>query len=57
VVSITDDQLVELYVGRGVVPPLPPMGSGEIEIAEQDEPAPSDESVPPVDSVPPQESN
>ena len=35
--SITDDQLVELYVGRGVVPPLPPMGAGEIEVGEQDE--------------------
>jgi hypothetical protein len=35
--SVTDDQLVELYVGRGVVPPLPPMGAGEIEVGEQDE--------------------
>jgi hypothetical protein len=35
--SVTDDQLVELYVGRGVVPPLPPMGTGEIEVGEQDE--------------------
>ena len=37
VVSITDDQLVEFYVARGVVPPLPPMGVGEIEIGEQEE--------------------
>jgi len=36
--SITDDQLVEFYVGRGVVPPLPPMGAGEIEVGEQEEP-------------------
>jgi hypothetical protein len=35
--SITDDQLIEFYVGRGVVPPLPPMGAGEIEVGEQDE--------------------
>jgi hypothetical protein len=35
--SVTDDQLVELYVARGVVPPLPPMGTGEIEVGEQDE--------------------
>jgi hypothetical protein len=38
VASITDDQLVEFYVGRGVVPPLPPMGTGEIEVGEQEEP-------------------
>ena len=37
VTSITDDQLVEFYVGRGVVPPLPPMGTGEIEVGEQEE--------------------
>ena len=37
VTSVTDDQLVELYVARGVVPPLPPMGAGEIEIGEQEE--------------------
>jgi hypothetical protein len=36
--SITDDELVELYVARGVVPPLPPMGTGEIEVGEQDDP-------------------
>jgi hypothetical protein len=36
--SITDDQLVELYVARGVIPPLPPMGAGEIEVGEQEEP-------------------
>jgi hypothetical protein len=38
VASITDDQLVEFYVGRGVVPPLPPMGTGQIEVGEQEEP-------------------
>lgn len=37
--SLTDDQLVELYVARGLVPPPPPMGSGEIEIGEQEPPA------------------
>lgn len=36
--SITDDQLVELYVARRVIPPLPPMGPGEIEVGEQEEP-------------------
>jgi hypothetical protein len=36
--SITDDELVELYVARGVIPPPPPMGAGEIEVGEQDEP-------------------
>lgn len=38
VTSITDDELVEFFVGRGVVPPLPPMGTGEIEVGDQDEP-------------------
>jgi hypothetical protein len=37
VTSITDDELVEFFVGRGVVPPLPPMGTGEIEVGEQQE--------------------
>jgi hypothetical protein len=34
--SITDDQLVEFYVQRRVIPPLPPMGVGQIEVGEQD---------------------
>ena len=33
--SLTDDQLIELYVRRGVVAPPPPMGSGKIEVGEQ----------------------
>lgn len=41
--SITDDQLVEFYVGRGVLPPLPPMGTGEIEVGEQEEEQGSEE--------------
>ena len=51
VTSITDDQLVEFYVGRGVVPPLPPMGTGEIEVGEQEEQeaAPAGEA-PPADA-------
>ena len=36
--SITDDQLIEYYVSRKVMPPLPPMGTGEIEVGEPDEP-------------------
>ncbi|HET7608509.1 MAG TPA: DUF6491 family protein [Gammaproteobacteria bacterium] len=54
VTSITDDQLVEFYVGRGVLPPLPPMGTGEIEVGEQDEPdepeaGAADGEAPPAD--------
>jgi len=37
VTSLTDDQLVEFYVNRGVVPPPPPMGPGEIEVGAQEE--------------------
>ena len=33
--AITDDQLMEFYVSRGVAAPPPPMGTGEIEIGEQ----------------------
>jgi hypothetical protein len=37
VTAITDDQLLEFYVARGVTAPPPPMGSGEIEVGEQEE--------------------
>jgi hypothetical protein len=37
VTSVTDDQLLEFYVGRGVLAPVPPMGTGEIEVGEQEE--------------------
>jgi hypothetical protein len=48
--GITDDQLVELYVGHKVVPPLPPMGSGEIEVGEQEEQGAAPAEAPPADS-------
>ena len=35
---MTDDQLLEFYVARGVISPVPPMGTGEIAVGEQDEP-------------------
>ena len=35
VASITDDQIVEIYVAHRVTPPLPPMGSGEIQVGKQ----------------------
>ena len=35
VTSITDDQVVEMYVAHRVAPPLPPMGSGEIQVGKQ----------------------
>jgi hypothetical protein len=34
---ITDDQLIEFYVGRGVTAPPPPIGAAEIEVGEQEE--------------------
>ena len=48
VTSVTDDQLLEFYVGRGVIAPVPPMGTGQIEVGEQEEqgaaPPPSSET-------------
>lgn len=35
VTSMTDDEILELYVDHGVAPPPPPMGSGKIEVGEQ----------------------
>jgi hypothetical protein len=35
VASITDDQVVEVFVAHRVTPPLPPMGSGEIQVGKQ----------------------
>jgi len=37
--AVTDDQLLEFLVSRDVVPPVPPMGSGQIEVGEQEEQA------------------
>ena len=33
--SLTDDSLIELYVKRGVLPPPPPIGQGQIEVGPQ----------------------
>jgi hypothetical protein len=54
---MTDDELVELYVAHGLTAPPPPMGSGEIEVGEQDEeaatlPAASPPSESTVNAVP-----
>jgi hypothetical protein len=55
--SLTDDELVELYVSHGVVAPPPPMGAGQIEVGEQggegeaSAPAPEEgASQPPLDA-------
>lgn len=37
VTAITDDQLLEFFVSRGVLAPPPPMGAAEIEVGEQRE--------------------
>lgn len=62
VASITDDQLVELYVARGVVAPPPPIGPGRIEVnqeaATESPPAETSDDAPPGgeanQSTPPQ---
>jgi hypothetical protein len=58
VTALTDDELVELYVDRGVVAPLPPMGTGDIEVGDQAEqgaetPAPVDGAAEPQASEQP----
>jgi hypothetical protein len=50
VTSITDDELVEFYVQRRVIPPLPPMGTGEIEVGEQEHEAADEGERPERDS-------
>jgi hypothetical protein len=35
VTSMTDDQVMEIYVAHKLVPPPPPMGSGQIDIGKQ----------------------
>jgi hypothetical protein len=50
VTSVTDDQLLEFYVGRGVVAPVPPMGTGQIEVGEQEEEGAA--SSPPAETQP-----
>lgn len=47
VTSVTDDQLLEFYVGRKVVAPVPPMGTGQIEVGEQEEPTEQGAEPPP----------
>jgi hypothetical protein len=37
--SITDDELLEIYVERHLTPPPPPSGPGELSVAGQDEPS------------------
>lgn len=37
VVSLTDDELIELYVDKRLAPPPPPLGQGQIEVGEPDE--------------------
>lgn len=45
VTPITDDQLLEFFVSRGVLAPPPPMGTAEIEVGEQTGQAQSAESA------------
>ena len=49
VTSITDDQLVELYVDLGVAPPPPPVGPGRIAVGEEAE-APPETTAPATDT-------
>jgi hypothetical protein len=59
VASLTDDQVIELYVAHNKVAPPPPMGTGQIEVGEQKDkaeegaPAGGDGAAPPPDAAPP----
>jgi hypothetical protein len=59
VASLTDDQVIELYVAHNKVAPPPPMGTGQIEVGEQKEeaeegaPASTEGAAPPPSSAPP----
>jgi len=48
VTSMTDDQLVELYVDLGVAPPPPPVGPGRIAVGEEE--APPETTAPATDT-------
>jgi hypothetical protein len=50
--ALTDDQLIELYVRRGVVAPPPPMGPGKIQVGDQNTASPSPPSDAPGDAPP-----
>jgi hypothetical protein len=52
--AITDDQLLEFLVARKVVPPVPPMGQGQIEVGEQEEQgtSPTEGAAPAADAAP-----
>jgi hypothetical protein len=59
VASLTDDQVIELYVAHNKVAPPPPMGTGKIEVGEQKDPAEegaparTDGAAPPPSPAPP----
>jgi hypothetical protein len=52
IASITDDELLEIYVERGVAPPPPPIGPGKIEVGEQDAGEGASEDESPADGLP-----
>lgn len=52
VASITDDELVELYVEHGVVAPPPPIGPGEISVEGATEAPPEPPPAPETDAAP-----
>jgi hypothetical protein len=35
VASLTDDELLELYVNRNLAPPPPPLGTGQVTVPEE----------------------
>lgn len=52
VYSITDDELLEMYVDRHITPPPPPVGPGELRVTGQDESGDTDK---PGEDAAPQE--
>ena len=48
--AVTDDELLERYASMGRIPPLPPVGSGELRVTERPDATPPEGS----DTAPPE---
>ena len=49
ITPLTDDELLEAYATNGIVAPLPAVGSGELEVVEEDAPPSGETETEPAD--------